>query len=253
MPEPHPKIVVIIPCRYGSSRFAGKPLHPICGVSMIERVYGRALQARGVDKVVVATDDSRIAEAVSAFGGKVMMTSIEAKSGTDRVAEAAERLGLGAADTVVNVQGDQPLLDPRNVEAVARPVSLEPGIGMATLAFRIVDEREITDPKDVKVVVDRSGFALYFSRSTIPFVRDPGQTFPIYKHLGLYAYRRDFLDVFCRLPEGELERAEKLEQLRVLEWGHRIRVVTTEIDSPEVDLPEDIPRIEARLRQEIET
>jgi 3-deoxy-manno-octulosonate cytidylyltransferase (CMP-KDO synthetase) len=199
---------------------------------------------------VVATDDSRIAEAVSAFGGNVMMTSNEARSGTDRVAEAAQRLGLGAGDTVVNVQGDQPLLDPRNVEAVARPVIQEPGVEMATLAFRIVDEREITDPKDVKVVVDRSGFALYFSRSTIPFVRDPGQVFHIYKHLGLYAYRRDFLDVFCRLPEGELEQAEKLEQLRAIEWGHRIRVVITEFDSPEVDLPEDIPRIEERLRHE---
>lgn len=217
---------------------------------MIERVYGRAMEARGIEKVVVATDDSRIAQAVGAFGGSAMMTSSKAKSGTDRVAEAAQRLGLGAADTVVNVQGDQPLLDPRNVEAVAQPVNREAGVGMATLAFRIVDEREITDPKDVKVVVDRSGFALYFSRSTIPFVRDPGRSFDIYKHLGLYAYRRDFLDVFCRLPEGKLEQAEKLEQLRAIEWGHRIRVVITEFDSPEVDLPEDIPRIEARLRQE---
>jgi 3-deoxy-manno-octulosonate cytidylyltransferase (CMP-KDO synthetase) len=217
---------------------------------MIERVYRRAVQARGVARVVVATDDFRIAETVEDFGGSAMMTSADARSGTDRVAEAAARLGLSDADIVVNVQGDQPLLDPRNVEAVTAPFLEEPGVQMTTLAFRIVDEREMTDPKDVKVVFDRKGDALYFSRSTIPFARDPSPSCDRYKHLGIYAYRRGFLEEFCRLPEGELERIEKLEQLRVLEWGHRIRVAVTDFDSPEVDVPEDIPRIEKRLRHD---
>ncbi len=241
------KIFVVIPCRYGSSRFAGKPLAPIAGVPMIRHVYERARRAGQVEKVVVATDDARIAEAVGDFGGEVVMTSERARSGTDRVAEAAGKLPIDSADIVVNVQGDQPLLEPKNIEAVAAPFFSEPGIEMATLAFRIVDEREITDPKDVKVALDRRGFALYFSRAAIPFCRDGGRSCDMLKHLGIYAYRRDFLDVFCRLPAGELEEAEKLEQLRALEWGHRIRVVVTEYDSPEVDLPEDISRIEARL------
>ena len=249
MVEESARIFVVIPCRYGSSRFQGKPLAPIAGIPMIQHVYDRACRARGVEKVVVATDDERIADAVKAFGGAAVMTSSSARSGTDRVAEAAGQLSAASGDIVVNVQGDQPLLDPRNVEAVTAPFFSEPEVRITTLAFRILDEREKTDPKDVKVTMDRRGYALYFSRSTIPFCRDEGQAYDIYKHLGIYAYRRDFLDQFCRLPEGALETLEKLEQLRALEWGHPIRVVVTEYDSPEVDLPEDISRIEQRLRQ----
>jgi 3-deoxy-manno-octulosonate cytidylyltransferase (CMP-KDO synthetase) len=247
-PDDRAKIFVVIPCRYGSSRFPGKPLARIDGIPMIRHVYERARRAKGVQQVVVATDDPRIAAATTDFGGSAIMTSPSARSGTDRVAEAAQQLPMTPADIVVNVQGDQPLLDPRNVEAVAAPFFSEPDVRMSTLAFRIVEEREISDPKDVKVTVNRRGFALYFSRSTIPFCRDPGRVHDTYKHLGIYAYRRDFLDLFCSLPEGELEGIEKLEQLRALEWGHGIRVVITPHDSPEVDLPEDIARIEHRLR-----
>jgi 3-deoxy-manno-octulosonate cytidylyltransferase (CMP-KDO synthetase) len=250
MPQQRRKVFVVIPCRYGSSRFAGKPLAPIAGVSMIQRVCERAVGARGVTRVLVATDDARIADAVSAFGGTAIMTASSARSGTDRVAEAAGCLSAAPDDVVVNVQGDQPMLDPGHVEAVSQPLLSEPGVAMATLAFRIVDPRELTDPKDVKVAIDRRGFALYFSRATIPFCRDPGRPHDVYKHLGIYAYRRDFLDVFCRLPAGTLEEVEKLEQLRALEWGYPIRVVVTEKDSPEVDLPQDIERIEARLHRE---
>jgi 3-deoxy-manno-octulosonate cytidylyltransferase (CMP-KDO synthetase) len=249
MGEENARIFVVIPCRYGSSRFEGKPLAPIAGFPMIQHVHDRACRARGVKKVVVATDDDRIADAVKAFGGVSVMTSPSARSGTDRVAEAAVKLSADPGDIVVNVQGDQPLLDPRNVEAVTAPFFSEPEVRITTLAFRIIDDREKTDPKDVKVAIDQRGFALYFSRSTIPFCRDRGMACDLFKHLGIYAYRRDFLDLFCRLPEGSLETIEKLEQLRALEWGYPIRVVVTEYDSPEVDLPEDISRIERHLRQ----
>ncbi|MGD8368656.1 MAG: 3-deoxy-manno-octulosonate cytidylyltransferase [Desulfobacterales bacterium] len=247
-PDDPSGIFVVIPCRYGSTRFPGKPLALIDGIPMIRHVYERARRAKGVRQVVVATDDSRIAEATRTFGGEAIMTSTSARSGTDRVAEAARQLQMTAADIVVNVQGDQPLLEPKNIEAVTAPFFSEPEVRMSTLAFRIIEQREITDPKDVKVTIDRRGFALYFSRSTIPFCRDPGREHDTYKHLGIYAYRRDFLDLFCNLPATELEEIEKLEQLRALEWGHPIRVVITPFDSPEVDLPEDIDRIEQRLR-----
>lgn len=247
------KIAVIIPSRYGSSRFEGKPLARIQGKPMIQRVYEAARSAAQVTDVVVATDDPRIAHAVAGFGGRAVMTGTDNRSGTDRVGEAAERMGLALDDIVVNVQGDQPLLDPRCIEQVAAPLIAAPEsgaeeIGMTTLAFRIVNPDEITNPKDVKVTFDVRGFALYFSRSPIPFGRDPGTVFDTYKHLGVYAYTRRFLETFRRLPEGRLEAIEKLEQLRALEHGHRILVVLTPHDSPEVDLPEDIPRMEKLLR-----
>ncbi|MFH2218904.1 MAG: 3-deoxy-manno-octulosonate cytidylyltransferase [Pseudomonadota bacterium] len=238
------KIVVIIPSRFGSTRFEGKPLALISGKPMLEWVYERAKNAERIKDVVVATDDHRIFKAVTDFGGSVLMTAVENRSGTDRVAEAAEKMGLGEQDIVVNVQGDQPLLDPRCIDEVVKPFASDPELEMSTLAFKIVKKKEITDPKDVKVTFDTEGFALYFSRSPIPFGRDSSIRFDTYKHLGIYAYTRRFLDKFRRLPEGKLERIEKLEQLRALEYGHRIKVVVTGYDSPEVDLPEDIPRIE---------
>lgn len=243
------KIVVIIPSRYGSTRFEGKSLVALGGKAMIQRVYENAARAASVTDVVVATDDQRIVDAVAAFGGKAMMTSAANRSGTDRVGEAAEVLGLDETDIVVNIQGDQPLIDPRCLDAVVNPFFEEPELGMSTLAFAIVDKREITDPKDVKVTFDNNGYALYFSRSTLPFDRDGDLTFDIYKHLGVYAYTKGFLDLFRKLPEGRLEKIEKLEQLRALEHGHRIKVVVTPYDSPEVDLPEDVGRIEKLLRQ----
>lgn len=243
------KVVVIIPSRYGSSRFAGKPLAPIAGVPMIKWVYDRSRQARNITDVIVATDDPRIRDAVNGFGGRALMTADTNRSGTDRVAEAADKLGLAPDDIVINIQGDQPLIDPRCLDDLVAPFFSDPGLHMSTLAFKIVNEREITDPKDVKVTFDNTGNALYFSRSPIPFAREADCEFDTFKHLGVYAYTRRFLDVYRHLPEGNLERIEKLEQLRVLEHGYQIRVVISAYDSPEVDLPEDIARIEKKLGQ----
>ncbi|GAB6908886.1 3-deoxy-manno-octulosonate cytidylyltransferase [Desulfosarcina cetonica] len=241
------RVVVIIPSRYGSTRFDGKPLARIYGRPMIQWVYQRALQANCVEAVHVATDDERIRVAVKAFGGNVIMTSSACRSGTDRVAEAAEHLGLGLQDVVINIQGDQPLVDSRSFDALVKPFAEDAAVKMSTLAFAIVDEREITDPKDVKVTFDNNGDALYFSRATIPYARDGGTGHAIYKHLGVYAYTREFLECFRQLPPGRLEEIEKLEQLRAMEHGHRIRVVVTPYDSPEVDLPVDIRRIEEKM------
>lgn len=241
--------VVIIPSRYGSSRFDGKPLHPIQGKPMIQWVYERCCRAGGITAVAVATDDQRIYHAVSAFGGRAVMTGTACRSGSDRVAEAADRMGLASEDIIVNVQGDQPLINPCCIDDVLRPFGDDPSVAMTTLAFKIVESREITDPKDCKVVFDHRGDALYFSRSPIPLQRDADTAFDTYKHLGVYAYTRSFLEIYRTLPEGRLEGIEKLEQLRVLEYGYRIRVVVTDHDSPEVDLPEDISRIESHLKQ----
>ena len=238
------KIVVIIPSRYGSTRFEGKPLALISGKTMIQCVYERAAGAEIVDQVVVATDDERIYGAVTGFGGKAIMTAAENRSGTDRVAEAAEKLNLSANDIVVNIQGDQPLIHSACIQEVAAPLIENPDIQMSTLAFRIINPEEITNPKDVKVTFDVLGNALYFSRSAIPFGRDSSTVFDTFKHLGIYAYTRRFLDIFRNLPDGRLENIEKLEQLRALEYGHRIRVMVTEHDSPEVDIQEDIQRIQ---------
>ncbi len=190
------KIVAIIPSRYGSSRFDGKPLALICGKPMICHVYERTARAKQISDVFIATDDTRIFNAVTAFGGKALMTGEKNRSGTDRAAEAAEILRLAPEDIIVNIQGDQPLIEPRCLDDVISPLLNAPEIGMTTLAFKIVNPREITDPKDVKVTFDLNGFALYFSRASIPFGRDPSTVFDTYKHLGVYAYTRRFLEIF---------------------------------------------------------
>ncbi len=241
------KTIVIIPSRYGSTRFEGKPLSLINNKPMIQHVYERSQDASKVDDVLVATDDQRIVDAVGAFGGRAIMTSNKNRSGTDRIAEAAEIIGLEMDDIVINVQGDQPLMDPRCLDQLVEPFHSGQEIEMSTLAFKIVREREITDPKDVKVTFDNRMCALYFSRAPIPLGRDPETRHATFKHLGFYAYTRKFLEIFKRLEEGTLEAVEKLEQLRALEHGYRIKVVVTPYDSPEVDLPEDIPRIEKLL------
>jgi 3-deoxy-manno-octulosonate cytidylyltransferase (CMP-KDO synthetase) len=214
---------------------------------MIQRVYRQAMEAGCVDAVHVATDDERIRGAVEGFGGNVVMTSSQCRSGTDRVAEAADRLGMEMEDVVINIQGDQPMVDPRCFDAVVQPFFDDPTVKMTTLAFAIVDPREITDPKDVKVTFDNNGDALYFSRATIPHGRDDAERYETYKHLGVYGYTREFLECFRKLTPGRLEAIEKLEQLRAMEHGYRIRVIVTPFDSPEVDLPVDIRRIEAKL------
>ncbi|MFW5637278.1 MAG: 3-deoxy-manno-octulosonate cytidylyltransferase [Thermodesulfobacteriota bacterium] len=243
------QVAVIIPSRYGSTRFPGKPLAMICGKPMIRRVYEAASRADHVTRVVVATDDERIRQAVEGFDGKVVMTSADNRSGSDRAAETAERMGLDMKDIVVNVQGDQPLLDPRCLDQVTAPFDEHPDLEMSTLARVITKPEQITNPKHVKVVMDGQGFALYFSRSPIPFGRDAETRFDTYKHLGIYAYTRRFLEAFRTLPLGRLEEIEKLEQLRALENGRRSKVVITDYDSPEVDLPGDIAVIEKLLQE----
>jgi len=239
--------IAVIPSRYGSSRFEGKPLALVAGKPMIQRVYEQAQKSRSITKTIVATDDDRILKAVEGFGGMAIMTSDSCRSGTDRVAETASLLQLGPDDIIVNIQGDQPFFNPLTIDELISPFALDSDLLMSTLAFKIVDEREITDPKDVKVTCDNNGFALYFSRAQIPYPRDKDTKADFYKHLGFYAYKKKFLDKLVTLPTGTCEHIEKLEQLRVLEFGYRIKVVITPYDSPEIDLPEDINRIEAKL------
>ena len=238
-----PQVVCIIPSRYESSRFPGKPLADLCGKPMLQHVYERVLKARCVSFAAVATDDERIYRAVTAFGGRAVMTATSHRSGTDRIAEAVASMGLCDDDLVVNIQGDQPLFEPTQVDEVVAPLLADPTVPMATLIYRIVRDEEITHPNAVKTVFDRDHFALYFSRATIPFVRDAGKKAEYFKHHGIYAYRRDFLRTFTALPEGTLERLEALEQLRALEYGHRIKVVVTQHDSVEVDTPGELERV----------
>ena len=208
---------------------------------MIEHVYRRAASASAVSQVIVATDDLRVADAVRRFGGEVRLTRDDHQSGTDRLAEVAATLDC---DVVVNVQGDEPLIDPRAIGEAVAPFAADPSVQVTTLYRPIVDPAELTDPNVVKVVVDRAGFALYFSRAAIPYVRDPrGGWPPRYKHIGLYAYRRGALLVLATLEPTPLERAESLEQLRALEHGIRIKAVETAYDSIGVDTPEDLEQV----------
>lgn len=249
------EVVAIVPARYESNRFRGKPLALIAGKPMIQHVVERARQVELLSRVIVATDDIRIAECVRSFGGEYVMTGNNHVSGSDRLAEAAERIGIAEQDVVVNIQGDQPLFPPEVVEQVARPLLDEPDLPMSTLIYKIVRQEEITDPNHVKTVFDHNNYALYFSRSPIPFQRNPNEVVAptYYKHLGFYAYRKKFLTTFVKLPEGEWERYEKLEQLRALEYGYKIKVTLTEHDSIEVDTPEDLHRVEQYLREKAES
>jgi len=228
-------IVCVIPARFESSRFPGKPLADLCGKPMIQHVYERASRAKALPYVAVATDDERIFQAVKKFGGNAIMTSAAHRSGTDRIAEAVKSLNLANNAIVVNIQGDQPVFEPAQVDEVIAPLVADDKILMSTLIYKIIKDEEITHPHAVKVAFDKDNFALYFSRATIPYVRDKKLSADYYKHHGIYAYRRDFLDVFTALPEGKLERLEALEQLRALEHGYRIKVVVTSYDSVEVD------------------
>ncbi|MBF0414873.1 MAG: 3-deoxy-manno-octulosonate cytidylyltransferase [Magnetococcales bacterium] len=235
-----PRIVAIIPVRFASQRLPGKPLLPIAGKPMIQHVYERALLAR-LDDVVVATDDPRIYDTVQNFGGRVVMTDQNHPSGTDRVAEAAAGL---TADVVVNIQGDEPLLDANAVNAAIAPFLDDSTLVMSTLAHEITHDEDIRDPNAVKVVCDTRGFALYFSRSPIPYFRHKNQGFAkVYRHIGLYAFRKDFLTTFAALPPTDLEKCEGLEQLRALEHGYRIRVIPTDHAAIGVDTMEDYKKV----------
>ncbi|MDO8785991.1 MAG: 3-deoxy-manno-octulosonate cytidylyltransferase [Syntrophales bacterium] len=237
------KVVCIIPSRWHSTRFEGKPLADLCGKPLIQHVYERVLRSGVVSYAAVATDDERIFAAVQKIGGQAIMTSSRHRSGTDRIAEAVSRLHLNDLDIVVNIQGDQPVFEPSQIDEVAGPLLDDHSLPMSTLIYKIVREEEITHPNAVKVAFDRNHFALYFSRAAIPYVRDRGQHVSYYKHHGIYAYRKAFLDTFTRLEEGRLERLEALEQLRAMEYGYRIKVVETIHDSIEVDTPEDLNRV----------
>ena len=241
------KHTVIIPSRYGSKRFNGKPLAMVAGKPMIQRVYEQALQAKNIENVWVATDDDRIFNTVKDFGGKAIKTSSSLRSGTDRVAQATEKLNLKSRDIVINIQGDQPVFHPESIDQLIAPFEKDKNLLMSTLAVKIVDTREFNAASAVKVVFDKNGHALYFSRSLIPFNRDKAAHAYVYKHLGFYAYKKHFLDTISELPAGRLENLEKLEQLRVLEHGYKIGVAVTSHDSLSVDVPEDIKAVESLL------
>ncbi|MDR1607985.1 MAG: 3-deoxy-manno-octulosonate cytidylyltransferase [Deltaproteobacteria bacterium] len=239
-----PKIVAIIPARWESSRFPGKPLALLAGLPMIQHVYQRAQLIPNVASIHVATDDERIFQVVANFGGHALMTSPKLPSGSDRLAEAATLLDLAKDDIVINVQGDQPCLNPEHPKLLAEAL-LAGSAPVATLAIPFADPQEIANPNHVKTVFDQNGRALYFSRSPIPFYRDsPGE---YYKHIGLYAYQVDFLRQYVAWEPSRLELAEKLEQLRILERGLAIQIVLGEGLSPEVDTPEDLLIAEAAL------
>jgi 3-deoxy-manno-octulosonate cytidylyltransferase (CMP-KDO synthetase) len=243
----HRKILGVIPARYASSRFPGKALANVDSRTMLEHVHERVSMARYLSTVVIATDDPRIANEARRFGARVKMTRGDHLSGTDRVAEVAS--SFEDFELVVNIQGDEPLIDPNAIDAAVLPLLEEPAIPMGTLKKRIEDPREIADPNVVKVVTDRFENAIYFSRSPIPFVRkeDPW-TGAHYKHIGLYVYRRSFLLKYSDLPAGPLEKAERLEQLRAVENGFRIRVAETEYESVGVDTPADLERVREWIR-----
>lgn len=240
------KVVIIIPARYGSTRFPGKPLALINNKPMIQHVYESALKS-DIKDIYVATDDERIYEEVLRFGGKALMTKKYHTCGTERVAEASNILGLSSEDIIINLQGDQPLFPAKYFHLLIEPLK-EEIVSMSTLATPFKNSEEINNPNKVKVVVDLRGNALYFSRAPIPYFRPPGEL-PVYlKHIGVYAYRKKFLDIFVNLPKGKLEEIEKLEQLRVLEHGYSIRVKVVEQDVPEVDTPEDLTRVQEYLK-----
>lgn len=232
------KILGVIPARFGSTRFPGKVLALVSSKTVLQHVYERACQSRYLSNVIVATDDDRVFRSAQGFGAPVRMTRADHISGTDRVAEVA---AAEEASIIVNIQGDEPLIDPAAIDAAILPVVHDPEVAMATLKKRIEDPREIEDPNVVKVVTNLAGDAIYFSRCAIPCARETGGAW--FKHIGLYVYRLDFLLGYSELPVGPLERAEKLEQLRALENGYPIRVVETDYDSLGVDTPEDLERV----------
>ncbi|MCI6338529.1 MAG: 3-deoxy-manno-octulosonate cytidylyltransferase [Prevotella sp.] len=243
------KFISIIPARYASTRFPGKPLALLCGKSVIQRVYEKVSGI--IEETWVATDDERIFNAVKDFGGKAVMTRNDHKSGTDRIEEAIEKIG-GDFDVVINVQGDEPFIQASQIKTVCDCFD-DPSTEIATLGKPFGNDMDaVSNPNSPKIVVDKRGYAMYFSRSIIPFVRGKDEkewpfSYPFLKHIGLYAYRRNVLKEVTQLPQGELEKAESLEQLRWLENGYRIKVGLTDVETVGIDTPEDLARAEAFL------
>lgn len=241
-------VIGVIPARYSSTRFEGKVLADIGGKPMIQHVWERAKQALTLDDLIIACDDERIAKVAQGFGAKVVTTSKDHASGTDRICEVINPLDV---KVVVNIQGDEPLIHPTMIDSAARALLDNPSISMATIMRAIEDEADINDPNVVKVVIDKNNFALYFSRSPIPcHAQGSDINLPIYfKHIGLYSYTKDFLFTYKILPVSYLERVERLEQLRVLEEGFRIKVIETKHDTIGVDTPEDLEKVKACLEK----
>lgn len=235
--------VGIIPARYGSTRFEGKLLADFCGKPVIQHTWENAKKSKSIDDLIVATDDKRIYNVAKGFGANVVYTSIAHKSGSDRLTEVAASID---AKIIVNIQADEPLLVPSMIDDVAGAILKDKTLVMATLCHKISNAAQIQDPNVVKVVFDRFGLALYFSRSPIPYERmgsdDKLQVIDYYKHIGIYAYAKDFLFTFKSLPQSRLEKTEKLEQLRVLENGYRIKVIETKFDTIGIDTPEDLEK-----------
>ena len=240
------RTLCVIPARYASTRLPGKPLADICGKPMICRVLERASRAKKPEKVIVATDDERIYNAVRAEGGEAILTRADHPTGTDRLAEVAE--AYTEVDLIVNVQGDEPLIEPSVIDDLIAPFEMEENLPMATVMVRMEDAAEQLNPNNVKVVVDKLGYALYFSRSLVPYPRAAAG--PVYKHIGIYAYRRDFLLRYARLEPTPLEKAESLEQLRALENGYGIRVLETDCRFVGVDTPEDLALVNKIYREQ---
>ena len=241
------KIIGIIPARYSSTRLPGKPLIEINGKAMIERVYRQALKSKLINRVIVATDDKRIFDCVKNFGGDVRMTSVKHQSGTDRIYEIVKNI---EADIIVNIQGDEPFIDPKNIDKAIEPLLSDKKVNVSTLAIKIKEKKELFDINKVKVVVDKNNFALYFSRNFIPYdmVNAPLTESAFkkniyYKHIGLYVYRRKYLMQFAKMKKSYLENTEKLEQLRILENGERIKIVITKKDSFSVDTKTDLKNL----------
>ena len=243
-----PKVIVVIPARYGSTRLPGKPLISLAGKPMIQRVVERVRLAKRADRVIVATDDQRIVKAVQGFGGEARMTRTEHRTGTERVAEVAAH---EEGDVFVNVQGDEPLLDPHAIDVAVNALLEKPQASISTVATPIKTPADIMDPNVVKAVLDFDGNAIYFSRAPIPWVRDTASKIQVrhLKHLGLYVFQREALLEYPTLPQGELERIEQLEQLRWLENGWKIRVAEVVYDAVSVDVPEDVARVEKLLQK----
>lgn len=245
-PAPTQQIIGILPARWGSTRFPGKPLHLIAGKPLIQHVWERCKEAKNLSDILVATDDERIFQAVEAFGGKAVMTSTNHPTGTDRLAEAVSQ--IPGATHILNIQGDEPLIDPTLIDELAQALIDDPQLHMVTAANPLdPSDPAVADPNVVKVVLKKNGHALYFSRSPLPYFRNPVPGLQVLRHKGIYGYRRDFLETFVTWPPSPLEQAESLEQLRALENGANIRVLITNDTSPGVDTPEQALEIERLL------
>ena len=243
----------VIPARWGATRFEGKVLANLLGKPVIQHVWENAKKAKTLDDLVVACDDERIFKAVESFGGKAVYTSPNQPSGTDRLSEVVNAMDIKIA---VNIQGDEPLMKPIMIDSLVMALQDEKIAGMATVIKKIEDSSELTNSNVVKAVIDKNGYAIYFSRYAIPYNRtnetDPKKRPVYYKHIGLYAFTKDFLFTFKKLPNSSLENAEKLEQLRAIEYGYKIKVVETKFDTVGVDRPEDLKKAEAVLLREQE-